>query len=76
MNALIYVAIPLINALSTVPVTQHVSIDARPTKKTANHSAHAMKTVPRVVHAQDGAVNFHVTQSGQTLEIVAKISVW
>ena len=76
VNVSNHVSIPLINALSTVPVMLPVSTDARPTKKTANLSVHAMKTVPRVAHAQDGAVNFHVTPSGLISEIAAKTSVW
>ena len=76
VNVSNHVSIPLINALSTVPVMLPVSTDARPTKKTANLSVHAMKTVPRVAHAQDGAVNFHVTPSGLISEIAAKTSAW
>ena len=71
-----HVRTPLTNALSTVPVMLHVSTDAKPMKKTANLSVHAMKTVPRVAHAQDGAVNFHVTPSGLISEIAAKTSAW
>ena len=76
VNVSNHVSIPLINALSTVPVMLPVSTDARPTKKTANLSVHAMKTVPRVAHAQDGVVNFHVTLSGLISEIAAKTSAW
>jgi len=76
VNVSNHVSTPLINAPSTVPVMLPVSTDARPTKKTANLSVHAMKTVPRVAHAQDGAVNFHVTPSGLISEIAVKTSVW
>ena len=76
MNVSNYVVTPLTNALSTVPVMLHVSTDAKPMKKTANLSVHATKTVPKVAHAQDGAVNFHVTPSGLISEIAAKTSAW
>jgi len=69
------VAILLTNAPLTVPAILPVSTDAKPMKKIANLSVHAMKTVPRVAHAPDGAVNFHVIPSGQTSEIVAKTNV-
>ena len=76
MNVSNYVVTPLTNALSTVPVMLHVSTDAKPMKKTANLSVHATKTVPKVAHAQDGAVNFHATPSGLISEIAAKTSAW
>ena len=57
-------------------VMPHVLTDVRPTKKTANHTVHVMKTVPTVVHAPVGAVNFLVTPSGPISEIVAKTNVW
>ena len=76
VNASNHVSTHPTNAPLTVPVMLLVSTDARPMKKTANLSVHAMKTVPRVAHAQDGVVNFHVTLSGLISEIAAKTSAW
>merc|ERR1712131_380967 len=76
VNASNHVSMTLTNALSTVPVMPPVFKLVKIMKNSANQTAHAMKNVQMVVHALDGAVNFHVTQSGLISEIVAKTSVW
>lgn len=76
VNAFNHVSMTLTNALLTVPVMPPVFKLVRIMKNSANQIVHAMKNVPMVAHALDGAVNFHVTQFGLISEIVAKTNVW